>query len=36
MIAHVMSGCSIVFSNGRYTWFHIRVLMQLPDMIDVA
>ena len=36
MQAHVMSGCYIVLSSGRYTWHHIRGLKWLVDMIDVA
>ena len=35
-LAHIMSGCSIALSSGRYMWHHNRVLKWLVDMIDLA
>ena len=33
MVYHILNGCSITLSQGRYTWRHNSVLLQLVNLI---
>ena len=33
-LAHILSGCSVALSQGRYTWRHNQVLRQIALCVD--